>query len=788
MTLAPGATDGGGAASAHDLITLPLATIIKGLPDSLKAFIASPPDAGATVAFPVSRIMPQLAKGSIKVPFGELVKAAPAGVFVASPNHSDTPVNLPLKEVLPQLGSAMKRKSAKLAPSVPAQNFFAPPKAEAAAPPTPATAAAPTFEPASPGEGTRPAAAAPATAPPGKAAFSLAKLLTEMPEACRQLAQSSDAGGLTVHLPVDRLAPQLPKGKVLVTLGEIVEALPPGTFGSLGEHADTPVKLPLSDVLAQIGPGAIQRKQAAKKLEGLDKQDFFGKPSPTPPAAAQPPPPSAPPTTTFTPAFRPTASAAPAPPTASAPSAAPPTAPSGQVAFFLSPLLEKLPEKLRSLVAKQPATDTAVHFPAERLAPQLAKGRISVTLKELAEAAPVGTFANVAGNESQPVPLPLSDVLAQIGPGAIKRREPVKKLEGLDQQDFFGGGPAQSSPPPEGTTFMPKPGPPSHGTGYTTFEPKPVPTPQGSGSTVFIPAESAPQVAPQRLEASSASSDAVPIPVTRLIDRWSAQLKADISRLPENTVIVFPAETLGQVLKTGRVHFTWPQLRNWARPPTSLSTPALESAGTLDIPLRAVVGPFMAAMRGKPSIPETPSAASRTAPQPTPPPNPTSPPSLSGISMTGSDKPPPAPAVFTPPLSASSDLPAEAATLGDLLGQPDKRGWTPVEIVQRVAGLPGVRGAMLSLFEGQIAAAELPGIPSPPAIARHVPQLFNSAAEAVRQMEMESLAFLSFTTAGTPWLVFNLGNIFFTVQGRPGEHPPVSRLESIAVQIGKHCR
>ena len=62
-------------------VTVTLEGVIKGLPDQLKSFIAKIPSADDTLEFPQDRILPQLTKGSVKVTFGEIIKAAPPGTF-----------------------------------------------------------------------------------------------------------------------------------------------------------------------------------------------------------------------------------------------------------------------------------------------------------------------------------------------------------------------------------------------------------------------------------------------------------------------------------------------------------------------------------------------------------------------------------------------------------------------------------------------------------------------------------------------------------------------------------
>ena len=291
--LNPTVTDGGGSAppretgasdsTADESVTLPLERIIKGLPDSLKAFISKIPPADTKIAFAVGRIMPQVSKGAIRITLDELSAASPPGTFQSTGSQGGTEINLPLKDVLPQLGAIMRRKSSGAAPARPQQNLFSaaapvsqPPQSKLA--PTPPAFGA-TFAPApvTPTVSAPEPSSPPSTEPtPGQVSLSLSKLLAGLSPECQSLLQTSPADDAMIELPAERLAPQLAKGRISITMTELAAAAPKGAFANLGQHAETPVNIPLGDVLRQIGPGALKRKTPVKVLEGLDKTDFFG--------------------------------------------------------------------------------------------------------------------------------------------------------------------------------------------------------------------------------------------------------------------------------------------------------------------------------------------------------------------------------------------------------------------------------------------------------------------------------------------------------------------------------
>lgn len=635
--------------------------------------------------------------------------------------------------------------------------------------------------------------------------ISLESVIKGLPEQLKSFIAKIPAADDQLEFPPARIVPQLTKGSVKVTFGEIIHAAPSGMFqGVAGKEGDE-VSLPLGEILPQIGPNAMQR-QSSTQAPSLEPQAFFtpAAVASPPPAPVQPPPtqaaPPAPTANLFAPATPPTSSQSATPAAVHAPA-------DGNAALSLAPILETLPDELKALISTPPDATASIELPVAKLMPQLAKGKITISFSELVAGAPAGTFSGTGGKDSTVVQLPLGEVLSKVGPGAFKRDAPVKKLEGLEQ-DFFGGSkpapapaatpeitPAPSiptSPPapepseaaaplfspslPDATAPAPaalfQPTAPAAPEPPASVEPEPIPDPEPS--------------APAAAESEGEDVKEIAIPIGKIIDRWPEGLKAEVSKLPPDSIVVFPAEELGNCLKSGKVSFTWSRVRNWLHPKSQFGANAWEGS-TLDIPLKALVAPFMAAMRGKPITP-LPSGRTRAT-------SGSAAAAAAGISLSAkpiekAPAPTYTPPTFSPSAGFSAGGPSAAAqvSLGALLGLPSKEHWTPVEIVQRVAGLPAVSGALLSLSEGQVAASELPSSVQPDVMAFRIPKMYAAAADQVKEMSLEPMAHLAFTSAGTPWVIFRLGNIFFTVCGRPGEHLPVSRLQSIAVEVGRQPR
>ena len=94
------------AENANEL-QLPLQPIIAAMPMELRAKVTQTPPEGMVISIPLDKVLTQLARGAVKITFGELRLVAP-GVFVNSGGeHDHKPVMLPLNEILTRLNPAL---------------------------------------------------------------------------------------------------------------------------------------------------------------------------------------------------------------------------------------------------------------------------------------------------------------------------------------------------------------------------------------------------------------------------------------------------------------------------------------------------------------------------------------------------------------------------------------------------------------------------------------------------------------------------------------------------------
>jgi len=98
-----GHQNGNGAAAG---VTIPLQSILNGLPLELRPKVRVQTVGDLTITIGLDKILPQLAQGVVTLPFGEIRQAAPQ-VFAPGIESDRVPVPLPLNEVLSRINPAL---------------------------------------------------------------------------------------------------------------------------------------------------------------------------------------------------------------------------------------------------------------------------------------------------------------------------------------------------------------------------------------------------------------------------------------------------------------------------------------------------------------------------------------------------------------------------------------------------------------------------------------------------------------------------------------------------------
>jgi hypothetical protein len=557
-----------------------------------------------------------------------------------------------------------------------------------------------------------------------------------------------------------------------------------------------------------------------------------------------------------------------------------PTIP-GSVTITLGSIEPSLPEPLRHKIAN--ALHELVPVPINKVVPQLHRGAVSLTVKELRECAPE-LLASFQGHDEIPVSLPLADVVRQIEPkllprrGSQKRVDVPKEVSEIFTQTSDGltvlakhSAPTTASPvasasrpkvPAPTASVAPAVAPfPAPTPAEPVAAPKPekislspqalaalaaaapakktaaaakapaiaIPTPAAAApipapSLPKIPAAAAkkPLATPAATTASSPKPSAVSpgtsakdqatlaVPLPKLVPFLPPEICKELGDVDvEGSSTAVPMSQLEEMLKSGKVLFTWGELSGWLTPP--LPRPPSQSASTLliELPLKVMAPIFMAQHRagsqkkadvgeGIPDLFQSGNGAEAAAPAVAP---------AAAAPVEAAPKAPTAARTVAPPApaklasaaataktspakkAAKSVEPAQPAfpSIETLLGTASGK-YSPKEIVQNVAKLPGMAGALLAMADGLPVAGVMPQNVKADTLAAFLPQMFGRMTQYTKELGLGGLQSMTLDVEGGCWQVFKQPNIYFAVCGKPGEQMPFNLLVQIAAELNKETK
>jgi predicted regulator of Ras-like GTPase activity (Roadblock/LC7/MglB family) len=454
-------------------LQLPLPSIIAGLPMDLRAKLMQTPPADAFVSIPVENVLSQLARGSVKISFGELRAAVP-GLFVISGTENDArQIALPLSEIISRLNPAMLARRAvkkvELADDIAgpfgthAQGVnFTPTQAPAKAAPIPppafvpkTTATAPrpapvARVPVAPAAAVRPAPvkpvlstpsfvpAAPIPFSPAPAADSfnsapqipvenpilapLSALAEKWPNAIKMELVQASLMNAQAALPAALIETGLKRGRMTIPWKSLRMMIRPKP-APVSVHDSVEVELPVK-VLAPLFFASQKAAGLAKQKVSVSEEipDLFfsskqaeaaASPGPAPvftvPAAPAAPVPSAP----FKPAFF-------APLVASTAPAAPEQE---IISAPLAALLEKWPAALQNEIAGWNLENAQVALPLNVVAPAMKRGRVMFAWRDLRSWIRPAPATTISAHDDDELELPLK----VIAPLFLERQTPAAR-------------------------------------------------------------------------------------------------------------------------------------------------------------------------------------------------------------------------------------------------------------------------------------------------------------------------------------------------------------------------
>jgi len=513
----------------------------------------------------------------------------------------------------------------------------------------------------------------------------------------------------------------------------------------------------------------------------------------------------------------------------------------GHVRLGLRNVLNGLPDALKSRVRQFDVGDAEISIPLEKVLSQLSQGAVKITFGQMRRAAPQ-IFTSQNDSDETPVALPLGEILSQLNPALLFRRQNQKQIEVPDdirspfgdhgQGLIFSVGPtkapapapapartvtpvistslAQSTPPasrplssPSQSGPMPTipfrrsitstPTPPVPSAIPAGFPPPagPVqPANRGVGAT-FPMASPAPAPAPAapvaRPIAPAVDVPVLNIPVSLVMEGWPESLRMEIAQLNvADAKIAVPVDTLKEALQRGKVFFTWKALRAWIKPALAPSVSAHDNT-SVELPLKVLAPLFVARQKEaikaqqKVAIDETIPNLFFGFPQ--------------GDVPTGGTPAPASCAVTrpvdtnfyslddTPDAPAAQEAPVKRTAPGGTAFL--TRCATPNEIVSRAAALNGVSGALIALPDGLMVASKLSADLNGDTLAAFLPQIFGKVNQCTKELRMGELNNLNFTVGNVPWKIFRVNAIFFAAFGRPSQPLPTAELAALAGELDR---
>jgi predicted regulator of Ras-like GTPase activity (Roadblock/LC7/MglB family) len=452
----------------------------------------------------------------------------------------------------------------------------------------------------------------------------------------------------------------------------------------------------------------------------------------------------------------------------------------------LAALAGRWPQAVRAEIEEWEITGSDCQLPLADIRPALKAGKVQFTWKKICSHLNPPLSKKASAADDTILDLPLS-VLAPAYIELCGEDRSGKKLSvAKDIPDVFNQNPKTPVIPAKVAAVA-----------QADRPPEPSPTPVRPS-----PAESAGSIAAEAVAPAAASEPAtrpnrpafLTLPLTLVSQNWPDQVRKEIDMFNlTDSKLEVPFASIEEGLKQGRLQFRWRQVCLWLRPPPP---PAMASATLatqldyrVDLPLNFVAplylqhhaAPAQAAKRSA-AFSEIPDVFSHA-------PAVVTPVEQKEVAPTiPSPTPAPAPAP-APARTAVAKGPRKAGEeLAEIFGEPEKRNWTPNDIVHKTATLPGVAGALIALQDGLLVASCMPPHWKTETIAAFLPQIFGRMNQYTAELKMGELCSVTFSVDQGTLQIFNAGIIYFAALSHLDQPLPLAELNLIAKEIGRHTK
>ena len=243
------------------------------------------------------------------------------------------------------------------------------------------------------------------------------------------------------------------------------------------------------------------------------------------------------------------------------------------------------------------------------------------------------------------------------------------------------------------------------------------------------------------------------VSLSLISQKWPDALRKEIAllRLTDGKVEI-PLETIEAALKAGRFECHWKQICHWLKPCPTAALASVHADMRVELPMNMIAPLYL---KQRPAA-EQPAGDSE--------------------------------AVAAPEETTGQRDLSQARTLSELFNEPDKRNWTPNEIVHKTSQLPGVAGALMALQDGLLVASCMPPEWKSETIAAFLPQIFGRMKQYSKELKMGELESISFSVEQGAFQIFNVGIIYFAVLAKPTSNLPKESLKLIVRELARHTR
>lgn len=289
--------------------------------------------------------------------------------------------------------------------------------------------------------------------------------------------------------------------------------------------------------------------------------------------------------------------------------------------------------------------------------------------------------------------------------------------------------------------------------------------PQQAAPSPTTPAAPAKPVVPQ---------EPLVVPLKSLVSSLPETVRQAVAQSVEaDAVLALPGESVEQGLKRGKVAFTWSEIRSMIRPALAPTASPEINDTVIELPLPVIAPLFLS--RKKPGAAQKRYDVGDDIPD-----------VFQGKGLAPGVKesavtPPPAEVPVTEPVAAApTSVPKD---IGEVFGQPGRRNWTPMEVVQRTSTLNGVAGALIAMQDGLLVAGQLPPGLNGETIAAFIPQMYTRMMQYCKELKFNDATSITVLVDSVPLKIYKAGTVYFTVLGRDSDSLPEPHLTIVASHL-----